>query len=209
MEILITVLLFVSFYLIRVVKLKRAVQLITMQSALLAAVCIFRAVSDVNLSHMLIAGGLTILVKVILIPRGLFRLIGELHLDSGLGEGRLLNYGSLLCVLSLVLAYKLTDNIMPNANNKQMIAASLFLILTGLIIIVMRSHAIMQIVGLLTMENGIYMFGMSITTGLPLIIELGIFLDVLIAVVVLVLLTQRMRMSYKTTDTAILRRLRG
>ena len=53
------------------------------------------------------------------------------------------------------------------------------------------------------------MLGVSITSGLPLIIELGIFLDVLIAVVVLVILTKRMRLAVKTSDTAVLRKLRG
>ena len=67
----------------------------------------------------------------------------------------------------------------------------------------------MQIIGLITMENGIYLLGMSMTAGLPLIIELGIFLDVLIAVVVLVILTHRLRLSFKTTDTDVLRKLRG
>ena len=47
------------------------------------------------------------------------------------------------------------------------------------------------------------------TEGLPLIIELGIFLDVLIAVVILVILTLRLRLSFKTTDTNVLDKLKG
>lgn len=208
MDILITALLFVSFYLIRVVRLKRAVQLITLQSALMAVVCIVRTAPYSSWEHTLIAGGLTILVKVILIPGGIFRILRGLPPDNPL-LGKRLIYGSLLCVAALALSYSLTGNILQNVEEKQMISASLFLILSGLIIIVMRSHAVMQIVGLLTMENGIYMLGMSITAGLPLIVELGVFLDVLIAVVVLVLLTQRMKMSHRTADTAVLSKLRG
>ena len=75
MDILITALLFVSFYLIRVVRLKRAVQLITIQSALMAVVCIVRTAPYSSWEHTLIAGGLTILVKVILIPGGIFRIL--------------------------------------------------------------------------------------------------------------------------------------
>ena len=155
MDILITALLFVSFYLIRVVRLKRAVQLITIQSALMAVVCIVRTAPYSSWEHTLIAGGLTILVKVILIPGGIFRILRGLPPDNPL-LGKRLIYGSLLCVAALALSYSLTGNILPNVEEKQMISASLFLILSGLIIIVMRSHAVMQIVGLLTMENGIY-----------------------------------------------------
>jgi hydrogenase-4 component E len=64
-------------------------------------------------------------------------------------------------------------------------------------------------VGLITMENGIYLLGMAMTEGLPLVIEMGIFLDVLIAVMVLVILTNRLRLSFMTTDTNVLRKLKG
>jgi hydrogenase-4 component E len=83
------------------------------------------------------------------------------------------------------------------------------MIMTGLILIVMRSRAIMQMIGLITLENGIYLFGLVMTEGLPIIIELGVFLDVLIAVVILVILTSRLRVSFKTTDTNQLNKLKG
>ena len=47
------------------------------------------------------------------------------------------------------------------------------------------------------------------TEGLPLVVELGVFLDVLIAVVVLVILTSRMRLSFMTTDTSVMKKLKG
>ena len=49
----------------------------------------------------------------------------------------------------------------------------------------------------------------GMTEGLPLVIEMGIFLDVLIAVMVLVILTNRLRLSFMTTDTNVLRKLKG
>ena len=64
-------------------------------------------------------------------------------------------------------------------------------------------------VGLITLENGIYLLGLLMTEGLPLVVELGVFLDVLIAVVVLVILTSRMRLSFMTTDTSVMKKLKG
>ena len=75
--------------------------------------------------------------------------------------------------------------------------------------VVLVSRAIMQIIGLITMENGIYLLGMAMTEGLPIVIELGIFFDVLVAVLVLVILTNRLNLSFMTTDTNVLRKLKG
>ena len=98
---------------------------------------------------------------------------------------------------------------LPGVEGRDILALSIVMILTGLTLIVMRSRAIMQMVGLITMENGIYLLGMAMTEGLPLVIEMGIFLDVLIAVMVLVILTNRLRLSFMTTDTNVLRKLKG
>jgi hydrogenase-4 component E len=72
-----------------------------------------------------------------------------------------------------------------------------------------RRQALLQIVGLITMENGLYLVGLSVTKGLPLIIELGVFLDVLVAVAVLVILTYRLKRSFLSTDTSMLKKLKG
>lgn len=203
MDAVITILLFVAFYQTRITNLRRAVRYVTLQSALLAAFCIVLAMYKNSGEHIYIAGLLTFLVKVVIIPYGLFKLVAETDENDRIST-RKLNYSSLACVAVLIFAYR-----MPGLINKQIVPASIFLIFTGLVIIVARNQAIMQIVGLITVENGIYMLGVSITSGLPLIIELGIFLDVLIAVVVLVILTKRMRLAVKTSDTSVLRKLRG
>ena len=98
---------------------------------------------------------------------------------------------------------------MRDAGAKDVISASILMIMTGLSLMVLRKRAVMQIVGLITLENGIYLLGLIMTEGLPLIIELGIFLDVLIAVVILVILTSRLRLSFRTTDTNVLDKLKG
>lgn len=203
MDTVVTILLFVAFYQTRITNLRRAVRYVTLQSALLAAFCIVLAMYKSVGEHIYIAGILTFIVKVLIIPYGLFKLVSETDENDQISTKKL-NYSSLACVAVLIFAYQL-----PGLLNKQIVPASIFLIFTGLIIIVSRSQAIMQIVGLITVENGIYMLGVSITSGLPLIIELGIFLDVLIAVVVLVILTKRMRLAVKTSDTSVLRKLRG
>lgn len=93
--------------------------------------------------------------------------------------------------------------------SRDILAGALAVFLIGLLIMITRRQAVLQIIGLIMMENGIYLLGLSMTKGLPLIIEFGVFFDVLIAVIVLGILTWRLKLSFMTTDTSVLRKLKG
>jgi len=71
-----------------------------------------------------------------------------------------------------------------------------------------RKKAITQIMGLLTMENGLFLAAISVTYGMPLIVELGIFFDILMAVLIMGLFAFRINRTFASVDTTILRRLR-
>jgi hydrogenase-4 component E len=71
-----------------------------------------------------------------------------------------------------------------------------------------RKKAITQVIGLLVMENGLFMAAISITYGMPLIVELGIFFDVLVAVLIMGVFVFRIQGTFDTLDTSFLRRLR-
>ena len=86
---------------------------------------------------------------------------------------------------------------------------SLALVLIGLFVISSRRHVLAQVVGLLTIENGLFSGAIAIAYGMPLIVEFGILFDVLIAVIVLGLLVRLIQSHIVTADTAELRRLRG
>lgn len=86
---------------------------------------------------------------------------------------------------------------------------SLALVLIGLFVISSRRHVLAQVVGLLTIENGLFSGAIAIAYGMPLIVEFGILFDVLVAVIVLGLLVQLIQHHVVTADTAELRRLRG
>ena len=191
----------------RVMDLRRSVYCLAFQSCLLACACLI--VGLVHGGVHLVPALLTLLIKVIFIPGAILRLIGKLTDEREIVSDIDVNYSTLAGALFLVLGYVLVDNLGASAFGRDVIAASIFMILTGLSLMVMRKRANMQICGLITMENGIYLLGLFVTEGLPLIVELGVFLDVLIAVVVLVILTNRMRMSFMTTDTPELKKLKG
>ena len=71
-----------------------------------------------------------------------------------------------------------------------------------------RKKAVTQIIGLLTMENGVFLAGLSITYGMPLIVEVGIFFDILVAVLILGVFIFRINRTFDSISTDALRSLR-
>ena len=191
----------------RIMDLRRSVYCLAFQSGLLACACLI--VGLVHGGVHLVPALLTLLIKVFFIPGAILRLIGKLTDEREIVSDINVNYSTLAAAFFLVIGYVLVDGVGAAAVSRDVIAASIFMILTGLSLMVMRKRAIMQMCGLITMENGIYLLGLFVTEGLPLIVELGVFLDVLIAVVVLVILTSRMSLSFMTTDTTVMKKLKG
>lgn len=209
MEYLVVSLMFIVFLQTRFIELRRATLCLSVQSALIAAACLVVGLSHGGGLHGWLPGLLTIGVKVIFIPYAILRVVRQLRDEREIVSDSNVNYSTAFSAGSLALSYMVLDGLLPQALERDILATSMFMIMTGLTLIVMRSRAIMQMIGLITMENGIYLLGLIMTEGLPLIIELGIFLDVLIAVVILVILTSRLRLSFKTTDTNVLDKLKG
>lgn len=209
MEYLVVSLMFIVFLQTRFSELRRATLCLSVQSALIAAACLVVGLSHGGGLHGWLPGLLTIGVKVIFIPYAILRVVRQLRDEREIVSDSNVNYSTAFSAGSLALSYMVLDGLLPQALGRDILATSMFMIMTGLTLIVMRSRAIMQMIGLITMENGIYLLGLIMTEGLPLIIELGIFLDVLIAVVILVILASRLRLSFKTTDTNVLDKLKG
>jgi hydrogenase-4 component E len=81
-------------------------------------------------------------------------------------------------------------------------------VFVGLFIIVSRKSALTQIVGFLVMENGIALLAVLSTYGVPLIVELGVFLDVLLGFLVMQVFLYRIRETFSTIDIDQLQRLK-
>lgn len=205
---LIIILLFLAILLSRVTSLKTAVNILLLQSALVALDCAFVA-AETGEMHTYIAAALTLVIKAGLIPYALFRIVRMLRREREVNPIISPNHSVMVAGIMIVLAYGLIDKALPGIVSRDALAAAVAMMLIGLTLIMTRRQAVLQIVGLITMENGLYLVGLSVTKGLPLIIELGVFLDVLVAVVVLVILTYRLKRSFLSTDTSMLKKLKG
>ncbi|ORU00657.1 Hydrogenase-4 component E [Anaerovibrio sp. JC8] len=209
MDYLVVFLVLVVFLQTRVTDLKRAVICLASQSVIIAIACFVLGFSHGNDIHAVMPGVLTLIVKVIFIPGAIYRLVKKLKNEREIVSASNVNYSTMAAALFLVMGYALVERLMPGAVGRDIVASSILMIMTGLSLMVLRKRAIIQICGLITLENGIYLLGLLMTEGLPLVVELGVFLDVLIAVVVLVILTSRMRLSFMTTDTSVMKKLKG
>lgn len=89
------------------------------------------------------------------------------------------------------------------------VAVAMFSILTGLFLIVARKRAIHQVLGFLVMENGIYIFGIGAIPGIPLLVELGLLLDIFVAVFVMGIAVYHINREFDHMETDKLDVLRG
>ena len=92
----------------------------------------------------------------------------------------------------------------PNA-----LPAAVTLLLLGLFTMAIRGAALTQVVGLVMAENGIYLAAVAVTRGLPLAVELGVGVDILVGVLVMGLVARQIDLTFASTSTERLRALRG
>jgi hydrogenase-4 component E len=90
------------------------------------------------------------------------------------------------------------------------LAVAITLLLTGFFLMFNRRKAISQVLALLTVENGVMLAAVALTTyGMPLVVELGVFFDVMVAVMVLGILVYRIRETFASMDVGKLSQLKG
>lgn len=112
---------------------------------------------------------------------------------------------ALLTLLAYAVARPLTE-LNPTPATRAL-PVGLAVVLIGFFVLVTRRRALAQVVGFLLLDNGITATAFLAASGVPLIVELGVSFDVLLAVLVLQILTTRMREAFGTTDIDDLREL--
>ena len=207
MNLLTVLLLFTAFLITRVSSLRLGIQILLVQSIAVAAACVWSGI-EAETVHTLIAALLTVVIKAWMIPYAPFRVVKRLRDEQETKPILSPNQTSLAAALVLAVTYGVMDQALPGVS-RDILSGALALFLIGLLIMITRRQAVLQIIGLIMMENGLYLLGLSMTKGLPLIIEFGVFFDILVAVIVLGILTWRLKLSFQTTDTTVLRKLKG
>ena len=187
------------------------IRIFAIQSFLLAMIAATIAWFN-HAPHIFVAAALTLVVKVILVPILFERLVKrmEIHeeIEPIVNVPRSVVIAGGLTLVGYVVAASFYRPDAPGlGHNALAVAISLFLI--GFFTMINRRKALMQVLALLSLENGMFLAAISLTYGMPLIVELGVFFDVLVAAMVLGILVYRIRESFESMDVSRLRRLRG
>jgi hydrogenase-4 component E len=164
-----------------------------------------------NAPHVYIIAVLTLIGKVIFLPWLLDRQVRRIGIIQEIEPLFNAPTSMLLCggltLLGYIVARPFTA-LERLGNNTLGIAMTL--VLTGFFLMINRRKAITQVLALLTVENGVMLAAIALTTyGMPLVVELGIFFDVMVAVMVLGILVYRIRESFASMDTSKLNQLKG
>src|SRR3954447_8272415 len=191
------------------------IRIFAAQSFLLSAIAATIAYFN-HAPHIYIAAGLTLLVKTILVPIGLERLVARIEIRQEIEP--ILNVplsvviSGGLTLVGYVLAesfYRPEEGPVATTLGHNVLAVAISLFLIGFFTMINRRKALTQVLALLSLENGLFLAAISLTYGMPLIVELGVFFDVLVAVLVLGILVYRIGETVESLDVSRLRRLRG
>lgn len=209
-QMLIYGLLFAVVVMLLVRQVSTAVNLLAAQSVVLALLAVLSAVSTGTWA-LLLTAALTLGVKAIAIPSILHYTIVKVNIKREV-EPFMSKQLSLAVAIGLVIvSYYVTAQLtFPGEQAvREFLPASLSLIFLGSFIMIGHKKAIMQGVGLITIENGLFLLTISLFMGMPLAIELGIFFEMLVMVIIIGILSQRIQSTFHSLSTDKLNRLKG
>jgi hydrogenase-4 component E len=185
------------------------------QSFLLA--CIANTIAYYNNApHIYGAAALMLLVKAILLPIVFVRLVTKIEIRQEIEPVVNAPISVIITGLLTLLAYVIAESLHrpdepmgPASLGHNTLAVAIALFLNGFFMMVNRRKALTQVLALLSLENGIFLAAISLTYGMPMIVEVGIFFDVLVAGMVLAILVYRIREVFDSTDVSQLSHLKG
>jgi hydrogenase-4 component E len=136
-----------------------------------------------GMHHLFLSSLMTLSFKVILLPYILYVLVRKLDIRRASESLANIPRTMLIGIALVIFSYHLTAPItqLSTMVTKSTLAVALATVMLGLLMMVTRRHAVTQIIGFLAMENGLFFAATSATYGMPMVVELGVALDLLIA----------------------------
>ena len=187
----------------------RAIYAVAAQSLLIAVAAGVLAMATGNPDLWVIAG-ITLVVKAMVLPWVLHRVVQRMNVRREVEPVIPVITTLAVAVAIVVMSFHLSASLgtVRQAITGNALPVGIALILLGVLVMATRKKALTQMVGLFASENGIFFTAMAVTKGMPLIIEIGVILDVILAALVMAILVLRVR-STVDADIADLDRLRG
>ncbi len=196
-----TLILMLSFAMISQRRITSLINLFALQGAALVAASILLAYAT-NQPDLYVSAGLTLVLKVILIPWMLHRIIRRLNVrwdvETLINIPTTMLVGIALVIFSFSLALpisRLSESIASGS-----LGIALACVMLAFMMMITRSKAVPQVIGFLSMENGLIFAATTVTNGMPMIVEFGIALDVLVGVLILGVFMFQIREKFDSLD---------
>jgi hydrogenase-4 component E len=186
------------------------IRLYGVQSLLLATVAVVMAISDER-PHLFLMATMTTVLKGFVIPLFLMRVVDRIGIHREIEPFLNVPTSLLACLGLTVVGYRVSTGF-PEGTvgvTHHVLGVGLSTLMIGLFLMVTRKKAISQVLALLTVENAIFLIALGITSGMPMVVELGIFFDVILAVLVLGVLVRRIVDRFESMDVSRLSKLKG
>jgi len=160
--------------------------------------------------HLYITAAIALIFKAMVIPVALHRMIVRLgihrEIEKVVGVGMTMLAGMALVALAMVVMLRVTREADPLA--REDLAFALSVVLLGLLMMVTRRNAVSQVVGFMSLENGLVLAATG-AKGMPLVVEISVAFSILIAFIVIGIFLFRIRERFDTVDVQILSDFRG
>jgi hydrogenase-4 component E len=202
-------LLLVAFAMLSQRRVLSLVRLFAWQGAALALSTLVVAYST-DQPHLYFSAGLTVALKVILIPWVLHRLISRLDVrwdvETLLNIPTTMLAGIALVIFAFALATPISE--MATTLTRTTLGIALACVLLSFLMMIVRRKAIPQVIGFLALENGLFFAATSATYGMPLVVELGVALDVLVGTFIFGIFFFHIREQFDSLDIRHMEKLK-
>ncbi len=181
-----------------------------LQALLLFLATLILAIRSKNIELYIVAF-LLFLLKVVLVPYFLLRIVKRIKVEENLGLFVNSALSLFLVLIFTYMAYLFASTFMPVGESVNGISCviSLSVMMTGVFMMISRIKALTQIIGLLVIENGLFVFAAAVSGGMPFIVEIAIFFDVFVCVIILGIFVYRINRLFTHIDVNKLRNLKG
>ena len=207
-QLLLALIVFLSLYLLGSSSLTGCIKIVALQGMCLGLLPLTIHEQGFHPRALLLAFGMFIL-KGFVIPRILLYAIREVkirrEMEPLIGYTPSLLIGAILIGVSFALAERLP--VPAGLRTSLLIPVSLATVMMGMLMMISRIKAVTQVIGYLVFENGIYLFGLAISYEIPWLIEMGVLLDVFVAVFVMGIVINHIALAFDSISTEKLTRL--
>lgn len=199
----------VSFMMLYQDRLYALLNVFALHASVLALSVAWQALTQ-DAPHLFVTAAIALIFKAIVIPVALHRIIQKLgihrDIETVVGIGLTMLVGIGLVALSMVLMLRITSGADPLA--REDLAFALSVVLLGLLIMITRRNAVSQVVGFMSLENGLVLAATG-AKGMPLVVEFSVAFSILIAFIVIGVFLFRIRERFDTVDDRALDDFRG